>query len=1283
MSDAALHVATSQRLTALEPGRDAELDDLAALAGRVFDVPNALIALVHSHRQWFTASARSSGADPAGATAHCEAYCDQAVVQRGILLVEDAMSEPRFTSNGSVTGEEPIGFYAGAPLLTTDGQTVGVLCVFDDRPRPSSPYQQAMLLTLADQVARHVELRVAADGAADSLPRPTAQDWVHASHLKKLVMEGHIGYLEVTEDGLILGVNQATCRMFGYREDELVGTSARRLTHPDHSMDTDAAVADLASGRRSFYDATRVYRHRTGRKLQVRVTVSHIPSSTTRPAGMATLLVDLSAQVNADTLRVVAERDRRRVLDTAADAYVSIDGHGIVQDWNAAAERLFGFPAHDAVGRELAALILPEHLAGAHRDGVARAAAGGEPTLIGQPLEVPARHRDGSVLQIELTVWKSPLETGGHLFHAFCRDISERVASRAALTEANQLLRHGREQLKAAFEASPTADAVMDEVGRLVDVNPAMCRFLGVAPAELIGRRWAEVIYEPDGASAESALAHVLTAGRPLGRTEMRFFTADGRVVWGMVSLIPMDAVESIQQVMLRVEDIQAHKELERTLARQASHDPISGLPNRSLFLERVRQAVIPRGDGSLVGVLAIQVDGLQPVIDRSGYAASDRVLSLVAERMGADLGDGVTLAHLQPGLFGAVMPGGVPEAARLSNQFLTAIRAPIDLPGGPLSLRASIGISVGSPSTKESAAQVGRLVQDAENAAQVARADGGDCAVFAAAEMRDAQQRQGAFELLIRDALATDQIHVAYQPVFDLTTGRMVATEALLRMFDRDGRPVPPLDVVPVAEASGLIVDIGRRVLHIAARQVAQWQEDHGILVPVAVNVSAVQLVRPDFHDDVLAAIDMAGVPPGALSLELTESVLLKSGSPGIEQLRDLRNAGINLAIDDFGTGYASLSYLRDMPASTLKIDRTFVEGIPHDHGAMAIVAGVIALAKNFGMTCIAEGIETELQLEYLAERGVMGQGYLLARPVDGSAIGKIIAMQRSSPADGELPSVADARDSAGGRRDQTGDERDQAADQRDQAAQRRDEAAERRDEAGDRRDEAGDQRDQASDERDQASDQRDQASDNRDQAGDQRDQVGDHRDQVADQRDQDSDDRDHPAEESEASTRAVDATDGVEGQALAKRVAAASDRRRASRDRRAGATERTQAELDRDTALTDRGTGANERSHAEHDRQVALADRGAGASDRSYAELDRNIAHADRGASERTREYTAIDPVTGVYLRGAGLVELAREIVRASRTEQRLVLAFLKSTSTSTSTSTDRLARPPSTGC
>lgn len=386
----------------------------------------------------------------------------------------------------------------------------------------------------------------------------------------------------------------------------------------------------------------------------------------------------------------------------------------------------------------------------------------------------------------------------------------------------------------------------------------------------------------------------------------------------------------------------------------------------------------------------------------------------------------------------------------------------------------------------------------------------------------RAAQKELRVKDRLIGDALDNDRISVEYQPIFDLATGLLVGAEALLRMTDAAGDRVAAVDVVSAAEASGRIVPLGRFILRVAALQSAQWQAQHGVLLPIAVNVSAVQLGSPGLLRDVLDAVEAAGVPPQALSIELTESVLLETGSGGITRLRELRDAGIELAIDDFGTGYASLSMLHELPARTLKIDQSFVAGIPDDRRAVAIVASVIALAKNFDMSCVAEGVEREEQRAYLADRGVLGQGFLLGRPTDGATLGRTIAEVGTLPGLAVALFVSDA---------------------------------EARDRAGDQRDEAGDRRDEAGDQRDLVADRRDRAADRRDRAADARDQVGTEQDGAAEQA----------------------SRDRLEG--ATERSQAGADRDTALTDRDAEATERFQAELDRNIASADRGSGADER--------------------------------------------------------------------------------------------------------
>ena len=573
-------------------------------------------------------------------------------------------------------------------------------------------------------------------------------------------------------------------------------------------------------------------------------------------------------------------------------------------------------------------------------------------------------------------------------------------AERAGLRE----LQSAESRFRKVFDQAGIGAVIIGLDGLPTLVNEAACILMDRPPELLVGRLWNDYLAPGQLPTGQVIESH-LSAGRDTFRDERRYVRPDGSTVHvsAHLSLVRDDHGEP-DYLLAQLADISDRKRMERDLDHQALHDALTDLPNRSLFAERVRQALLD-SSSEVVAVAVMVVTGLSTVIDRSGYDAGDVVLKEIAQRLVESVEGDVTIGHLQPGQFAVLAKGSIHDSVRAAEQSLATIGAPVMLPGGSVTLRASVGICAAPSGSDDPEALVPRLIQDAVDAAGRAKADGSmprgrrpswgltDAIAFAAPELREEQEEQRRTELVLRNALDDQTVCVAYQPVVDLSTGLVVGAEALLRVSDDDGRPIPPQELIPVAEESGLIVELGLRVLQLAAEQAARWFADHGVVLPVAVNVSTLQLESDTFIDDVLLAAERAGLPRGALSIELTESVLLESGSFGIERLRELRDAGIQLAIDDFGTGYASLSYLRTLPASTLKIDRSFVEGIPHDRAAVAIVAGVIGLARNFGMTCIAEGIETEAQLSYLTERGVLGQGFLLGRPGDGAAIGDRLA--------------------------------------------------------------------------------------------------------------------------------------------------------------------------------------------------------------------------------------------------------------------------------------------------
>lgn len=329
----------------------------------------------------------------------------------------------------------------------------------------------------------------------------------------------------------------------------------------------------------------------------------------------------------------------------------------------------------------------------------------------------------------------------------------------------------------------------------------------------------------------------------------------------------------------------------------------------------------------------------------------------------------------------------GPEDATVVAQRVEQAIAEPY--PYGPTALRvtASVGIAFASP-----ALPAEELLRRADSAMYRAKRLGKDRYEIFDEDLRASSMARVEAERQVREALADDGVRVVYQPIVQLPDRRLVGVEALARLALPDGTTAMPADFLPAAEDSGLIVELGARVLEQACRQVATWHRSSGVSVHLTVNLSARQVARPDIVETILGELDACGLPPTALSLELTESVLLEAARSTLTKLTELRDAGIGVGIDDFGTGYASLRRLRDLPLTFLKVDRSFVSGMATSDVDRTIVRSVIRLSEDLGLGCVVEGIETDEQLAQIGPLGPRAQGYLLGRPQSPESITKLL---------------------------------------------------------------------------------------------------------------------------------------------------------------------------------------------------------------------------------------------------------------------------------------------------
>ncbi len=455
------------------------------------------------------------------------------------------------------------------------------------------------------------------------------------------------------------------------------------------------------------------------------------------------------------------------------------------------------------------------------------------------------------------------------------------------------------------------------------------------------------------------------------------FLGAIGSVLFAVLFFFLMHLARSRDMALSLVE------ERTRQLRHQALHDPLTGLPNRSLLFDRAQRMLVRAARQPLtVGAIFVDLDNFKEVNDRFGHQAGDRLLRSVGARLASTVRASDTVGRLGGDEFLVLVEsesaGAGPEM--VAERLRAVLSEPFELDGPEptcLAVRASLGVAVGHRGSAD------ELIRDADVALYEAKAAGKDRYVVFQPEMQTAVQDRLALEMDLLHALESDELFLLYQPIFDLDSMRVKGAEALVRWRHPTRGLLQPASFIPLAEESGLVVPIGRWVLDRACDQAAAWHRS-GWEIGVSVNVSALQLGRVEFVGEVRQVLDRHGFDPALLTLEITETSLMRDTDLTLQTLEELKSVGVRLSIDDFGTGYSSLAYLRQFPIDSLKIDRTFITRSADTAESRALVHTLVQLGHTLGIETIAEGIEEQGQLDRLRREGCdSGQGFLLARPL------------------------------------------------------------------------------------------------------------------------------------------------------------------------------------------------------------------------------------------------------------------------------------------------------------
>jgi len=562
------------------------------------------------------------------------------------------------------------------------------------------------------------------------------------------------------------------------------------------------------------------------------------------------------------------------------------------------------------------------------------------------------------------------------------------------LRELVRQVSRSEERFRSLVQNASDIITILEADGTISYASPATERVWGRTPETLLGTSWFELVHPDDTKAARDFLAEALRQPSTNIASEVRLQATDG--TWLECEIVANNLLEqaAVSGVVLTCGDITQRKTFERQLQQMAFHDALTGLPNRALVTNRLEQALLRSSQSSeSVAVLFVDLDDFKLVNDSLGHGAGDELLTALATRLQACVRVQDTTARLGGDEFIVLLEQVTrpEEAIDVANRIAHALRAPFVLGDRSMVMSASIGVAVSAHGDRAES-----VLRNADLALYQAKLAGKARASLFDSSMERTAVNRLELQADLRQALEQDQFHLVYQPIVSLADGHVTGVEALLRWHHPSRGVVSPTEFIPLAEETGLIVPIGQWVLEEACRQARAWQVDYGPgpTPMMSVNLSARQFQRPELLDNIDLVLRDTGLDPRCLTVEITESVLMRDAETTVTTLQVLRDLGVRVAIDDFGTGYSSLSYLKRFPIDTLKIDRSFVDGLGQDPQDTAIVRSIVALAKTLSLRVTAEGIETASQYAYLQEMGCdLGQGYLFAHPLPAEDIGLLLA--------------------------------------------------------------------------------------------------------------------------------------------------------------------------------------------------------------------------------------------------------------------------------------------------
>ena len=554
-----------------------------------------------------------------------------------------------------------------------------------------------------------------------------------------------------------------------------------------------------------------------------------------------------------------------------------------------------------------------------------------------------------------------------------------------------ELLRQERDRLRESetlysnmVELAAIGISHVDVNGRFVHVNRRLCDMLGYTREELLERSVVDISHPDDRSETDKGRQRLQAGEIDSFKIEKRYLRKDGTPIWVHLTIAAQRAADGrrLNDISI-VEDITERREAQSRVQYLATHDEMTGLANRTLFQELLSNAIATGNRyGRRFAVLFIDLDRFKIINDSLGHEGGDQLLKEMAARLKANVRESDVLARFGGDEF-VLLANEVPDratASLIARNLLLLTMKPVRIVGQQCRVTASIGVAM----YPEDAADVNALMKHADMAMYRAKEEGKNGFQFYSPSIGAVSEKRLQFEAGLRDAIGHDELSLHYQAKVDIGSGQIRGVEALLRWTNAEFGEVAPAQFIPIAEESGLIVPLGLWALRTACAQAVAWLEQGLPPLSMAVNLSPRQFLDPGLVESIRRALVDTGMPPNMLELEITESVMLHDIETAVKKLMAIRALGVKLAVDDFGTGYSSLSQLKRFPIDSLKIDRSFIKGIPTDKDDMAITEAILALGKTLGVTIVAEGVETLEQQNFLRRHACHEmQGFYFSRPI------------------------------------------------------------------------------------------------------------------------------------------------------------------------------------------------------------------------------------------------------------------------------------------------------------